>query len=144
MGITIEFKNGELEAVHGFLTGIKLQGSASRARTALCKEVARKYTELCEARTEVQREFGELDEEGDLVADKEGVMAFESEEKRLGCIEEVDKLMGETAVVDCIELAEKIGVLLSALNGLEEGLAGEEATIYDLICTQLEKAVQER
>jgi|GEM_PF-6195246 len=134
----IEFYNRDIEHIHHFLTNIKLQGRTSRARSCFCRELERKYEEFLQAKLEIQKEYGAVDKEGNLIADENGTIEFETIENKRKCIEEVDKTGEEIAIIECTEILDKLQTLLLALDVLEEELEGEDAVMYDLVCTQLE------
>lgn len=135
---TIKFKNKDIEPVYTFLVNTKLQGRMSRARTTLCKELERKFEEITKAKLEIQKEYGKLDQEKNLITGKDGKIEFETEEKEEGCVHGVDELFEEIATIECTEILDKLQVLHSALDVLDESLEGQDAVMYDLVCTQLE------
>lgn len=141
---TIEFENRNLQGIHDFLTGIGLKGRKSRSRSLLCKRLAEKFSEQSEQRTEIQKNYGRLNESGDLVPNENGVVQFETEEKKRQCILEIDELDKESAVIDCIEIMDHMATLLEALDQLDEDLSGTKAYAYNLVCEQLETLNQKK
>lgn len=135
---TIEFENRNLQGIHDFLTEISLKGRKSRSRSLLCKRLAEKFSERAEQRTEIQKNYGKLNELGDLVTDENGVVQFENTEKSCLCINEINEHDKELAVIDCTEIMDHMATLLDALDELDEDLSGTKAYAYDLVCEQLE------
>lgn len=135
---TIEFENKNIQGIHDFLTEISLKGRTARSRSLLCKRLVEKFTERSEQRTEIQKNYGKLNESGELVTDENGVVQFENEDKKRLCISEIDEHDKELAVINCTEIMNHMETLLEALNELDEELSGTKAYAYDLVCEQLE------
>lgn len=135
---TIEIRNIDLEMVHEFLIGITLKGRKSRSRSLLCKRINEKFAERAEQRNEIQKGYAKTNEDGEMITDDNGVISFETDEKRKLCVEEINEHDKELAVIDCTEIMEHMRTLLDSLDNLDEDLSGTSAYSYDLICEQLE------
>lgn len=141
---TIKLRNIDLETVHEFLIGITLKGRKSRSRSILCKKIHGKFAERAEQRNEIQKGYAKTNGEGEMITDDNGVISFETDEKRKLCIEEINEHDKELAVIDCTEFMDHMKTLLDSLDELDEDLSGTSAYSYDLICEQLETLKSEK
>jgi len=139
---TLTFKNEELAAIGNLLGTLSLKNKASRGRTKLIKLVSAKNDEYIEERKDVLEPFIKKDEAGkDVEGSTPGsvVLIEEKQDEATAAINEIDE---ESAVIDFTEYSEKMKALYESISDYSGELSDTDATIYDLLMDQLEKAFE--
>lgn len=136
-----KIQNGEISKVLTFLQEVKLSGRASRGRTRLSKMLEDKIDILSQYQEEMIKKYVQLENGQPKVNDEQTSFVYNSKEDAIAYTTEFTELLTDTAAVDMSEYEAEMNSLLNGLLDSEQELNGEEALIYDLLCSQLEDMV---
>ena len=120
-----------------FLQGAELKGKFSRARSKLVTLLLDSLKELQESEMELVKEYGETDENGELIKDdkgnpqlsKDNIVKYNLEHAQL--VSEIAEVEGGTYTdhaTDCKQF----------LEDYDKALSGKEAQAYDVLLDALE------
>lgn len=129
--------NGSIVNVANFLSQLKLKSRASRARTVLISRLAAKEDENKKVITDIQQRHVKM-RDGEPEADENGAMVFHSDESKQAYIDEMNEFYNEKTTVDVADITSNLEALYHALDEYDEVLSGQDAAIYDIVCSQLE------
>lgn len=129
---TIKLENQSIVPVFTFLQGLNLKANkASRGRTQFLKRLEEKNKEFNEALTDIQKEYFEVDEAGELKTGPEGKLIIKEGFSNTEANEKVMELNKEHFEVQFGEYSTKYDALFAALDNLEIELSGQEAFAYN-------------
>ena len=143
----ITIKKQELPALEEFLRELVLYRAASRGRNRLLALLDKKREEVMEEEQDIMKQYAEYDEDGNVktkrVEKEEGqpgvYVIFKSEEDNISFMREMQELSLEDCSIAIDEYIPLMEALLKGLDEYNEPLSGNEAYLYDLLCTQLEE-----
>ena len=128
---TIKINNINTAPIYNFLNGLSLTGKASRGRSKFIKRLEEKNKEYLEDLAELQKEYFETDEKGDLITDDKGKLTFKDDLN----FEEYDTkykdIGNEHAEISFGEYSTKYEAMFQALDNLDVPLSGQDAESYD-------------
>lgn len=136
-------KKIEVPAAIKFLREATLYRKSSRGRNRLISLLEKKQKEIAEEEKSIMEEHAKLDEEGTVITteNEEGssFIVFKSDEDNVLFLQEMEELFQEECSLSIQEHIELMTALLGGLDESEDKLSGNDAYLYDLICTQLEE-----
>lgn len=145
---SIVLKNESIVRVYNLLQGLELKGKASRGRTKFQKRLQEKEEEFIVEKQEMQKQYVQLDENGEFVILEDGVssplredLTLEDKQKFLNLLEDINK---ETFEISFAEYASKFEAMFEALDNLEIELSGENADAYDELMDAYELNEEEK
>lgn len=128
---TIKINNINTAPIYNFLNSLELTGKASRGRSKFIKRLEEKNKEYLEDLAELQKEYFETDEKGDLITDDKGKLTFKDDLN----FEEYDTkykdIGNEHAEISFGEYSTKYEAMFQALDNLDVPLSGQDAESYD-------------
>ena len=130
---TIKINNINTAPIYNFLNSLELTGKASRGRSKFIKRLEEKNKEYLEDLAELQKEYFETDEKGDLITDDKGKLTFKED---LDFDEYNFKYKGienEQAEIAFGEYSTKYEAMFQALDNLDVPLSGQDAELYDTL-----------
>lgn len=139
----LKLKNNSIVKIYRFLDSISLKGQASRGRTKLQKRLQEKEKEYIEEKETIQKQYIELDADGEFVVLEDGVSSplkngLSIKEKEL-FLEKIKELDNDTFEISFVEYSEKYEELFKELYCLDKELVGEEAEAYDVLMESYEQ-----
>ena len=143
----ITFKKHELPLLEEFLGGVELYRAASRGRNRLLTLLEQKRAEVMEEEQDIMKQYAEYDEDGNVKTKRverengqPGVyVVFKSDEANVSFMQEMQELSLEDCSISVEEYLPLMEALLTGLDEYDKPLSGNEAYLYDLLCTQLEE-----
>jgi hypothetical protein len=131
--------NAEVNGFIKFLMSLELSGRDSRMRTRFCKLAQTRLDEINEERTELIKQYGVVDEDGNIKKEeRDGVELFVMKD-RDAFNREYEIMMLEEFVID--ETEERKEMLVTVHNivlNADVKLSGQDALIYDRYCEIVE------
>jgi len=132
---TLKLKNDSIVQIYNLLEKIPMRGAASRGKTKLQKRLQEKESEYLSEKSEIQKEYTQLDEDGNFITLDDGVssplkegLTLEDKEKFLARIDELQK---DTFEISFSEYSDKFEQMFKALSVLDMELIKEAALAYD-------------
>lgn len=143
----ITFKKHELPLLEEFLGGMELYRAASRGRNRLLSLLGQKREEVMEEEQDIIKQYAEYDEDGNVKTKKveredgqhEVYVVFKSDEANISFMKEMQELSLEDCSISIEEYFPLMEALLKGLDEYNKPLSGNQAYLYDLLCTQLEE-----
>lgn len=134
----IKFKNGDLQNVYNFLTGLKIKGaSVNRARFQVVKLFESKVKEFSDARTELVTQYAKKDVSGNVISKGGEVEVLPNKLAEFNS--EYNALMGEDALLTIDDYRVKFRVLYNFLAKYDEELTGADGYVYGAFLDEMER-----
>ena len=134
----IELKNYELVPAVSFLSDMSIKANEVRPVTKLKKLLISAVEDLQESQQELIKEYGQKDEQGELLVNDQGEYVFEPKQKA-AYLAELKKLYDEVVVIDGGIHAKVIEKLGGILAGYTVEISGKDAEVYDRLLDEFEK-----
>lgn len=127
-------KKVKIYTIITFLKDMKLKGRQSRHRSDFVDLLEKSWDKFSKDEVKLVEEFGIFDGEGELIRNDDGT--FPLTDVKAFRIEQ-DHLYNEDFVLEGSEYETMFEVLKEVLDNYDEELSGDEATIYNTLCKQL-------
>ncbi|AWG03440.1 DUF1617 family protein [Trueperella pyogenes] len=137
----IQVQNRYLPTLIPFLEGMKLAGTASRARSKLLSLVIDAYSALAISERELVKEHAVLNEKGEPHIAEDGTFELKDPQLADDYLTAREALISEHAILTPA-YAEHPAQLLELLENYTVELSGDEAAVYDHLYDQILKAVE--
>lgn len=136
-------KNGLIVPLFQFLQKVSLKNKASRGRNKFLKRLQEKSKEFDEALNDIKKEYFEVNDNGELVADEDGTLTFLEGADKDELNEKVKELEEETFEIHFGEHSSKFNAMFDALDDLDQELSGQEAHVYNELMDAYENNEEE-
>lgn len=133
----LEIEYNQLANCINVLDKLNLKGLKSIHRTRLSKKLSETLQRVVEEQTEIQKEYFELDEEGNPITDDEHC------KDREGYLKTMDEFTKERAVIDDGDSQVMLRSVKQSLEESEEEWEGREAYAFEYLYTALENGEKE-
>lgn len=130
---TIKINNINTAPIYNFLNSLELTGKASRGRSKFIKRLEEKNKEYLEDLAELQKEYFETDEKGDLITDDKGKLTFKKDLDFEEYNTKYEDIGNEQAEIIFGEYSTKYEAMFQALDNLDVPLSGQDAELYDTL-----------
>lgn len=142
---TLEIKNSQLVNIINLIGNFEFKKSkAKRGKAKLVKSLSEKYEEFQNDLNDIQKEYYETTEDGEVHKDEEGQVSLKEGADTEKLNEEVQELLDEKVVVNLVEHETKIKALYEALDNDEFSEKGETNDFaFDLLMDKLEEIFKE-
>ena len=139
--VELGFTNGQLVELYNSLKNFKLKGKASLGRTWLQKRLADANKQFDEDRTDVQKVYFQVNDDGEFVyqADHKSLVLKEDYTMK-EAQDNFNELVNERVTIDVSQYSERMKALYNALSDYPYELEGETADIYALLFDELDSA----
>lgn len=132
---SLKLKNGSIVKIFNLLSELPTKGQATRGAVKLKNRLQEKEAEYVEAKTEMQKQYTELDEFGEMVVLSDGVsspirkdLTKEEKTRFSELTKEIDNDLFE---ISFVEYSDKYEKLFTVLENLDMELTGANAEAYD-------------
>lgn len=139
MNLKIKVKNLELKPYVQFLQSLELKGKASRGRSKIAKALDERNMEYIKDVESIQKEYFKTDENGKLLADKQGKLTPKDETSTEKAQKSMDELQNESSVVDLSSYPEQVEAFVKEMDNYDKEFSNAEATTYDEIMSKFEE-----
>lgn len=139
MNLKIKVKNLELKPYVQFLQSLELKGKASRGRSKVAKALDERNMEYIKDVESIQKEYFKTDENGKLLADKQGNLTPKDETSTEKAQKSMDELQNESSVIDLSSYPEQVEAFVKEMYNYDKEFSNAEATAYDEIMSKFEE-----
>lgn len=131
----LEIENGQIVNCINVLDKLSLKGLKSIYRTRLSKELTKKLERVGEEQTEIQKDYFELDEEGNPKVTNDLKHCKDVE----GYNETMKQFIEAKVVVDGGDSRVMLESVKNSLEETDEDFSGKDAYAFEYLYTQLEE-----
>lgn len=135
----ITLKNYELGSTLLFISKMELKAVDSRHRSKFKKAVTKAVEGLQESEMDLYEQYGQKDDEGKLIINKDQTGYVVKDEHRLQFVEEMNVLLDEEVVIESGLYAKNFAKFGEALMNYNGVISGKEADIFDRLMDEFEK-----
>jgi len=135
----VAIENGKLGQAISLLFDLPLKGKQSRHRTKFVRLLADRQEEVEKGRIELAKEHAKKDEDGEPIA-TDGAYDIED---RDGFAKDLQELYDEEMIIEGGDVSGMLKTVKAVLENCDKELSRQEAVIYDYLCDQFEKGVDE-
>lgn len=135
----IAIENGKLGQAASLLFDLPLKGKQSRHRSKFVRLLADRQEEVEKGRVQLASEHAKKDKDGEPVT-KDGVFDIDDQE---AFTKELQELYEEEMIIEGGDVSGMLKTVKEVLENCDKELSGQEAVIYDYLCDQFEKGVDE-
>lgn len=144
MSQILEIENKYLVDASELLKGMSLPAKDSRHRSKFVKLLEQAIFELNNSEMELAKEYGNLDENGELAITENGSFTCKTPEARKQFETERTDLLNEKVVIEGGMFARNIDEIPRILNEYDGELSGKTAEVYDRLLDEFEKNTEEK
>lgn len=139
MTMKIAIENGKLGQAASLLFDLPLKGKQSRHRSKFVQLLAGRQEEVEKGRVQLAGEHAKKDKDGEPVT-KDGVFDIDDQE---AFTKDLQELYEEEMIIEGGDVSGMLKTVKEVLENCDKELSGQEAVIYDYLCDQFEKGVDE-
>jgi hypothetical protein len=138
-------QNKDLIGLGNFLADLTLKGSASRLRTRFIKKLQEQLNKVDEEKQEILKNYGELDEKGNIKTKEENGSKVYVISDREACEKEMLELFDEVMVIEENQENEKmLKIIRDAVLNCEREFTGQMAFDFDRYCELFENLTYDK
>ena len=139
MRMKIAIENGKLGQAISLLFDLPLKGKQSRHRTKFIERLNARLEEVENDRIALAKEHAKKDEDGKAIK-SDGHFDIAD---RDAFAKDLQELYEEELIIEGGDVSGMLKTVKEVLENCDKELSGQEAVIYDYLCDQFEKGVDE-